>query len=549
MDEFVGCEIQVVGKLGVHMKSKISLVSASLIYFVLIIDLLIMGYNLPKNVWLTITTLVVVCGLILNWVIVRKAYLKPFKYPLIEKVLYFVAFGTLLPFMFVKEAFGVNDLDSIFVTLTENDLGKMSTIGIADFSNLFFRYGLLGLGLFASWLILFRSSKVFRYTATISALLMLPFHPLMVQIIEASFPNQAHNMVSLEEDFIEPNIISSPKIKKNMILVYLESVERTYKNLDVTKNEFEILGNYEDKNLSFRNVGQISGTHFTLGGLVATQCGIPYYTKGILDLRKKMKQNVDINVGINEVFPSITCLGDILSNDGYTASYINGSDLNVFSKGLFFENHGYERVFGINVLENYELEPMQNVWGLNDEYVFDKVKNEIKLLSEQDNPFLLSMLTISTHGPDAFLDTTCEKTGEEASLIPSAIKCSAEHVASLVQYVEDLGIADETMIVVMSDHLAMKNTVFDHLKSRNASRRNYFVVLNGENKKIITKPATAMDIFPTLLNLAGYELEKEGANFGRSLMSDSQTLVERLGLETTNQAFLKNTEVQRFVWR
>lgn len=531
------------------MGRNLVIILPALAYFTAIIDLLILSYKLPKNIWMTQTSFVVLTCIALIYFIVKQFERNQARYRFIEKIFFIMVMGTLLPFLAIKEAFGVNDVQSIIVTLTQNDLGKLSAIGVADFTNLIGRYVALGLAILVSWWLIHKHSQLFKFVATASAVIFIPVHPLTSQVVEFIVPNKAHQMISIENDFVEPRIISKPAKKKNLILVYLESVERTYKEIPVTKNEFSQLAQYEDNNLSFRNTGQIRGTHFTLGGLVATQCGIPYYSKGLLDLKKKMKANTHVNVGIEEVFPSITCLGDLLTDEGYTASYINGSDLNVFSKGLFFQNHGYQSVFGINVLDNPEAEPLQNVWGLNDEYVFEKVKGEIKSLSQTGDPFLLSMLTISTHGPDAFLDVSCEAAGTETSLIPRAIECTANHVEALVRYVEELGIADDTLIVLMSDHLAMKNTVYSTLKERENRRRNYFVVLNGEANKVVKKLATTMDTYPTLLNLLGYELEQDRANFGSSLLRDTETLASRLGLETLNKAFLKNSEIQKFVWR
>jgi phosphoglycerol transferase len=183
--------------------------------------------------------------------------------------------------------------------------------------------------------------------------------------------------------------------------------------------------------------------------------------------------------------------------------------------------------------------------------LFEIVKDELATLSEQKQPFLLSMLTLSTHGPDAYLASDCPDISETESRIPDAIRCTGDNVQSIINEVNRLGIQDETIIFVMNDHLAMTNTLKPQLDKvvRNGAARNDFVAIIGAGDAYRSdKAGTMLDVYPTILEALGYKLADHHANMGVSLLSDKPTLSMTIGLDQLAEAVGGNHKLQNFLW-
>lgn len=97
-----------------------------------------------------------------------------------------------------------------------------------------------------------------------------------------------------------------------------------------------------------------------------------------------------------------------------------------------------------------------------------------------------------------------------------------EHIAALVQKIKASPRFKNTVIVVSSDHLAMKNSAWDQLNKQD--RSNLFFVLRGDKpqQEVIATKRNSMDNGATVLDILG------GDNFigtGRSTLS-GQSLSE-----------------------
>jgi phosphoglycerol transferase len=81
--------------------------------------------------------------------------------------------------------------------------------------------------------------------------------------------------------------------------------------------------------------------------------------------------------------------------------------------------------------------------------------------------------------------------------------------------------AENTVIVVLSDHLAMQNTASEILSK--GARRGLFLVITPEDDfSVIDKEGSTLDVAPTVLSFLGYEAE---VGLGRSLLDNEKSLV------------------------
>ena len=114
---------------------------------------------------------------------------------------------------------------------------------------------------------------------------------------------------------------------------------------------------------------------------------------------------------------------------------------------------------------------------------------------------------MDTHHPDGFVSRTCKRKSYEIdgknNKTFSAVTCSQEHIAALVEKIKASPRFKNTVIVVSSDHLAMKNSAWDQLNKQD--RSNLFFVLRGDKpqqEEIATK-RNSMDNGATVLDILG----------------------------------------------
>ncbi|MDG2339668.1 MAG: sulfatase-like hydrolase/transferase, partial [Paracoccaceae bacterium] len=118
----------------------------------------------------------------------------------------------------------------------------------------------------------------------------------------------------------------------------------------------------------------------------------------------------------------------------------------------------------------------------------------------------------------------------------NSVKC-ADHLAA--DFIEDIANSDigaETLIVVMSDHLAMGNTATSQLEA--GPRRNMFFIIDPSETapKLVERASTTLDVGPTLLSSLGLDVPRMG--FGVDLLGQEPTLPEYLDVAADSQADL-----------
>ena len=89
--------------------------------------------------------------------------------------------------------------------------------------------------------------------------------------------------------------------------------------------------------------------------------------------------------------------------------------------------------------------------------------------------------------------------------------------SDFIRYVKGSKFFENTLLVVSSDHLAMRNTASKLLET--GERRNLWMVFDesaGSGK--ITGKGSTLDIAPTVLNLMGGSVNVEGFGFGRDML-------------------------------
>ncbi len=311
------------------------------------------------------------------------------------------------------------------------------------------------------------------------------------------------------------------KSKKNIVYIYAESLERTYFDETLFPGLTSELKKIEKESISFENIFQVYATGWTIAGMTASQCGIPLVTPTGGNAMSGFKENF---------LPMATCLGDILHDEGYMLEYYGGSSLEFAGKGNFYTSHSFEKVQGKEELKSSLEDPSYMTgWGLYDDSLLEIVYDEFESLSQKSKPFGLFALTLDTHHPNGHLSKQCRENNivyeDGSNSMLNAVKCSDYLLSKFIHKILASPYAEDTVIVVSSDHLAMPNVAYDKLEKGN--RRNLLMVIDGSKNtspKHVAAKGTMLDVAPTLMSILGYTSPQMG--LGRDLLSEQSLIIE-----------------------
>lgn len=296
---------------------------------------------------------------------------------------------------------------------------------------------------------------------------------------------------------------------RNLVLLYLESVERSYLDESRFPGLMPNLTALEAEAVSFTDLTEVEEAGWTIAGMVASQCGMPLVGSG---------------AGVDRFLPGATCLGDLLAREDYDLAYLGGADLGFAGKGTFYDSHGFARVEGRTQLEPRLADPDYiNEWGLYDDSLYPEALARFRALAAGDRPFGLVLLTLDTHHPFGFPSRSCADRpyGDGANQFLNAVHCADWLAAGFIRQLRESPTFADTVLVVASDHLAMPNLAREQLEA--GPRRNLMMVFAPDLPPArIDKPGTTLDIGPTLLGLIGAPTPALG--FGRDLLAEAPTL-------------------------
>ncbi len=282
---------------------------------------------------------------------------------------------------------------------------------------------------------------------------------------------------------------------KSLVLIYVESLEGTYQDTSRFGRDLVApLTRLQHQYLSYDTYSQVAGAHWTIAGIVATQCGVPLKVS-LLPSPEDPRQH------LRSFLPRATCLGDILKSHGYESVFLNGPDLEFADVGTFLKDHGYNRTYGAKEwIQAGEPASTMTEWGLRDDRLLAHARTELTQLVANGRPFNLTILTVDSHGPEGLLSDECRRRAVKD--FPGIITCTAAQVAEFVKFIADKGWLDQVSIVVQGDHIAMENPIHDILET--SKHRTIFNLI--VSKPVETKLGDGIDhfdMYPTMLELLG----------------------------------------------
>ncbi|MDN6298391.1 MAG: sulfatase-like hydrolase/transferase [Halomonas sp.] len=441
-------------------------------------------------------------------------------------------------YVYLADSFGNVDLGAVFFHLQAGitDHGGSERIVAAGL------YTLSMLGLLCAFTWLVRRHPHLRRIEPLVAVALLVSNPLLFGLGQRSAAVVTDDDGWLDQHYQKP-VIQAQDNPPNLLILYLESLERTYGEpaFGDTYDDLRVLG---EKGVVFEGIEQINNTGWTMAGMIGSQCGTPLMPAGLVHDRQFEP--------LAEVVPGVECLGDLLDEQGYRLSFLGGASKAFAGKGRFYEGHGFDNVLGLSELQpRLDTTDYVNDWGLYDDTLYDLTAAEIKRLKDRgDGPWGVVNISLSAHAPTGFPARSCRKRqGEwDGEDILYSVKCSAWLARTLVERLAHDGLLDNTLVVLASDHLSMRVSVWDELVG--LPRENTLILLgNGLTPRHISRRASIVDLFPTILDAMGYPPKYHQAGLGVSLLQpDTHTLLERYGKEKINARLLEDNALQHRLW-
>ena len=287
-----------------------------------------------------------------------------------------------------------------------------------------------------------------------------------------------------QDEYVDPMKakITFPEEKRNLIYIYLESMENTYMSQDVggaldhnTMPELTALVQ-DEENINFSHTDGIGGFHnmtgasWTIGAMVAHTAGIPL----------KVPIGVDRNeYGQDSFLPGVNSITNVLQEAGYYQTLMVGSDANFGGRKPYFEQHGLDRTFDIFTAREVGIVPPGYFvfWGMEDMHLFDFAKQELTKIAEQEEPFAFSMLTVDTHRTNGYVCRKC--IGLWGEQYENVISCSSKQVAEFIEWVKQQDFYENTTIIIAGDHVTMDEGYIDRNVAEDYDRTVYNCILNS----------------------------------------------------------------------
>lgn len=324
--------------------------------------------------------------------------------------------------------------------------------------------------------------------------------------------------------------------RPNLILIVSESMEQTFTNADkFGKNLIGELTGLQTFGDHIDDLIQVKGCHYTMASMYSVQYGLPLLYLSASDSMIDEGPRVHTNLFRKNCVSFL----DVLNANGYSIIHLQGTDLKFAGQGDLFSHFPNARVIGVNEISTEEI-PDRQPWGLWDKDLFEKAKRELAGVTGQGKPFFLSLQTIDTHTGNTLQPGADNEFGDARDIICLQSKLISEFVA----WTQQQPWGKNTVVVILGDHNMMTNHVGPADLTDPTDRRVYNCILNSKNgKKLVSHKAAEFDFAPTILDAMGFRWPSHSFGIGRSLYSESPTLLDEVGVTTWNAEAAKHSDL------
>lgn len=384
--------------------------------------------------------------------------------------------------------------------------------------------------------------KTVRRSICISVLIFVAsiVNALIVTDLVGYIANQINDSQFIADEYVNPEEVNIefPEQKRNLIYIFLESMETTfYSKEEGGLSEHDLIPEISQlaiENEDFSNTSQLGGayalkgTTWTIAAMTAQTCGVPLKI-GVED--NSLSEHSTFLSGAHSI-------GEILEDNGYHNFLLLGSDAVFGGRKNLFEQHGNYEIWDVNsaLAENRISETVW--WGYSDDNLFKFAKEKLLTLSQENGPFNFTMLTVDTHFQDGYECYDCPNKWNEQ--YENVISCSSAKVGEFIKWIQEQDFYENTTIVIAGDHLSMQSGFFELEEGQEYDKKVVNIIINSAVQANNTNRVySTMDLYPTTLAALGATIEGNKLALGTNLFSEEQTLLEKYGLEYVNNELSK----------
>lgn len=332
---------------------------------------------------------------------------------------------------------------------------------------------------------------------------------------------------SFADYYVTPAAGRLPERPKNLITVYLESMENTFGDAGLFgRNLLSVLDEATDGWGRYETLRQYPEGGWTMAGIVGTQCAIPLKSQLLVE---GINPN-NFGEQMPHYLPGATCLGDVLAEAGYSNTYVGGANTRFAGKDTFLIDHGYTSIRGREEWEPDEDPAEISVWGISDHRMFAHAADTLDELRASDQPYHLALLSLDTHEPGGVYPSCAT---DDAVPMATAITCSTQALAGFLAHAESVGALEDTVIVVMGDHLkaTAEGGYYKAELDGTADRSIVLRVWSPDGVAFTRQNADQFSMLATTLDLLGLEPPDGRAGLGVSFVGDHPVTGTALELE------------------
>ncbi len=351
----------------------------------------------------------------------------------------------------------------------------------------------------------------------------------------------------IESYYVDPSQvqIDFPDKKRNLVYIYLESMEMTFADKEVggafdvnvipklsalSEDNENFSGSYGPGSLLDGGYAYNGGT-WTMGAIFTQTSGLPLQT-GSIGMNDMDTQDV--------FYPTITAMGDILHEAGYRQIFMCGSYAGFGGRQLYFKGHGDYEIRDIGWAKSTKRLPGGYYvwWGFEDCKLFEYAKETLTELGEGSEPFNFTVLTVDTHRPGGY---RCELCGDKyPDRYSNVYDCSDRQVSEFVEWIKEQDFYENTTIVIVGDHPTMDVEYCRNI-DKDYVRRVYTCIINSPVKPVrdTYRSYSTLDMFPTTITALGAYIHGGRLGLGTSLYTNQRTLTEELGYTTVHSSLAR----------
>ncbi|TGM55287.1 alkaline phosphatase family protein [Leptospira biflexa] len=215
-----------------------------------------------------------------------------------------------------------------------------------------------------------------------------------------------------------------------------------------------------------------------------------------------------------QILSHFSAIGNIFSELGYETSFITGDDLKFDSLATILPHFGYKTLIG---KEDFRKSGLYQIgaWGYDDEHLYSKAIEEMDAYQKKKKPFLMTILTMTTHYPYKVPDKKYEIFDSSVTDYDylNTYHYSDAALEVFMKEIQKRDYFDNTLFVFVGDH------THHRYLSYYEDRMVPFMLYAPKyiKPKLDERIASQLDVLPTILGVIGKETYFAG--FGKNLLA------------------------------